>query len=99
MHLCERKKSLIWHFDVKGTGWVGLLLSVILMQTVGRFNMSGYLGIQNIQCLTQKLNRVFNDDKYYCLFFIYTKQPSPCSYMIVRKTIHIALLNEQQGSF
>ena len=29
----------IWHFDVKGTGWVGLKLSVILRQTVGRFDM------------------------------------------------------------
>ena len=29
----------IWHFDVKGTGWVGLQLSVILTQTVGRFDM------------------------------------------------------------
>ena len=29
----------IWHFDVKGTGWVGLELSIIFMRTVGRFNM------------------------------------------------------------
>ena len=29
----------IWHFDVKGTGWVGLQLSVILTQTVGRLDM------------------------------------------------------------
>ena len=29
----------IWHFDVKGTMLVGLQLSVILTQTVGRFNM------------------------------------------------------------
>ena len=28
----------IWHFDVKDTKWVGLQLSVILTQTVGRFN-------------------------------------------------------------
>ena len=27
----------IRHFDVKGTGWVGLELSIIFMQTVGRF--------------------------------------------------------------
>ena len=29
----------IWHFDVKATGWVGLQLSVILMQNVGKFDM------------------------------------------------------------
>ena len=29
----------IWHFDVKGTGWVGLELSIIFMQTMGRFYM------------------------------------------------------------
>ena len=29
----------IWHFDVKGTGCVGLEPSIIFMQTVGRFNM------------------------------------------------------------
>ena len=29
----------IWHFEVKGAGWVGLELSVILTQTVGRFDM------------------------------------------------------------
>ena len=29
----------IWHFDVKVTRWVGLQLSVILTQTVGRFDM------------------------------------------------------------
>ena len=30
----------IWHFDVKGTGWVGLELSIIMTQTVGKFDMS-----------------------------------------------------------
>ena len=52
MYLCQRKKYFIkipevitsifriWHLEVKGTGWVGLELSVILTQTVvGRFNM------------------------------------------------------------
>ena len=29
----------IWHFDVKRTGWVGLQLSVILTETVERFDM------------------------------------------------------------
>ena len=29
----------IWHFDVKDTGWVGLELSIIFMQTVGRFDI------------------------------------------------------------
>ena len=29
----------IWDFEVKGTGWVGLELSVILAQTVGRLDM------------------------------------------------------------
>ena len=29
----------IQHFDAKGTDWVGLQLSVILTQTVGRFEM------------------------------------------------------------
>ena len=31
----------IWHFDVKGTGWVGLELelSIIFMQTLERFDM------------------------------------------------------------
>ena len=29
----------IWYFDVKDTVWVGLQLSAILMQTVGRFNI------------------------------------------------------------
>ena len=28
----------IWHFDVKDTGQMGLQISVILTQTVGRFN-------------------------------------------------------------
>ena len=28
----------IWHFDEKGTGWVGLELSITFMRTVGRFN-------------------------------------------------------------
>ena len=27
------------HFDVQDTGWVGLQLSIILTQTVGRFDM------------------------------------------------------------
>ena len=52
MHLCERKKNSlhifeiininfwqIWNFDVKGTGWLGLQLSIIFKQTVGRFDM------------------------------------------------------------
>ena len=29
----------IWYFEVKGTGWVGLELSVILAQIVGRLDM------------------------------------------------------------
>ena len=29
----------IWFFDIKGTGWVGLQLSVILTLTVRRFDM------------------------------------------------------------
>ena len=31
----------IWYFDVKGTGWVGLELeiSIIFMQSLGRFQM------------------------------------------------------------
>ena len=29
----------IWHFDVKEAGWVGLQLSIILIQTVGRSDM------------------------------------------------------------
>ena len=29
----------IYHFGVKGTEWVGLQLSVIVTQTVGRFDM------------------------------------------------------------
>ena len=28
----------IWHFDVKGTWWVGLELTIIFMQAMGRFN-------------------------------------------------------------
>ena len=52
MHLYEIKNSfikipeaininfwLIWQFDVKGTGWVGLELSIIFMQNVGRLDM------------------------------------------------------------
>ena len=54
MHLYERKKSFItfpafeviiinfwqiWHFDVKGTGQVGLQLIDILMETVGKFDV------------------------------------------------------------
>ena len=37
----------IWHFDLKGTRWVGLELSIIFMQTVGSFNMwvTPYTGI------------------------------------------------------
>ena len=61
MHLCERKKSFIkfiyevvnfdfqqiWHFDVKGTGLVGLELSIIFVQTEGTFDMwvTPYTGI------------------------------------------------------
>ena len=30
----------IWHFDMKGTGWVGLKLRIIFTRTVGRFRMS-----------------------------------------------------------
>ena len=29
----------IWHFDVNGTGWVGLQLDIILTKTVGRFDV------------------------------------------------------------
>ena len=29
----------IWHFGVKGTGWVILELCIIFMQTEGRFDM------------------------------------------------------------
>ena len=29
----------IWYFEVKGTGWVVLELSIIFMETVGRFDM------------------------------------------------------------
>ena len=29
----------IWDFDVKGTGWVSLELSIIFEQTVGKFDM------------------------------------------------------------
>ena len=29
----------IWHFEVKGTGLVGMQLSVVLTQTVGRFDI------------------------------------------------------------
>ena len=29
----------IWHFGVKGTGWVRLELSIIFSQTVERFDM------------------------------------------------------------
>ena len=29
----------IWHFDVKGTGWVDLERSIIFTQTVARFDM------------------------------------------------------------
>ena len=37
----------IWHFDGKGTGWVGLELSIILTRTVERFDMwvTPYTGI------------------------------------------------------
>ena len=36
-----------------------------------------------------KLGHVLNDDKYYCLFFTYTKQLTLSSYMTLRKTLHI----------
>ena len=29
----------IWYFDVKGTGWLVVILNVILAQTVGKFDM------------------------------------------------------------
>ena len=29
----------ICHFDVKGSGWVGLELSIVLAQAVGRFDI------------------------------------------------------------
>ena len=33
----------------------------------------------------KKVKHVFYEDKYNCLFFIYTKQLSPSNYMKVRK--------------
>ena len=55
----------IWHSDVKGTGWVSLELTIILTETVGRFNMwvTPYTSILtleswNISCLkTQVIRR------------------------------------------
>ena len=44
---------------------------------------------KNIWCLTQKLNHVFKDNKYYCLFFIYMKQLSPFNYVAVVTKLHI----------
>ena len=44
---------------------------------------------KNIWCLTQKLNHVFKDNKYYCLFFIYMKQLSPSNYVAVVTKLHI----------
>ena len=43
----------IWHSDVMGTGWVGLELSIILTQTVGRFDMrvTPYTGILTLKKL------------------------------------------------
>ena len=38
----------------------------------------------------KKLNHVFNDNKDYHLFFIYTKLLSTSSYMTVRKTLYKA---------
>ena len=37
----------IWHFDKKATGWVGLKLSIIFIQTAGRRDKSlaSYIGI------------------------------------------------------
>ena len=41
----------IWHFDRKWTGRVGLELSIILMQTVGIFDMwvTPYIGILTLE--------------------------------------------------
>ena len=36
---------------------------------------------------------IFNDDKYYYLFLIYTKQPIS-GYMTLRKTLHIKKVNK-----
>ena len=33
----------------------------------------------------KKVKHVFHEDKYNCLFFIYTKQLTPSNYMKVRK--------------
>ena len=43
----------IWHFDLRGTGWVGLELSIIFRQTVGRFDMqvTPYTGILTLEKL------------------------------------------------
>ena len=35
------------------------------------------------------MTHIFNDDKYYCLFLIYTKQLTLSSSMTIRKTLHI----------
>ena len=53
-----------------------------------RYLMHMTCGIQNIRCLTQKLNHVFNNNN--CLFFIYMKQLSLYSYMTVEKKHYIS---------
>ena len=59
------------------------------MTTILKYSMQMTQDIQSIPCLTQKMNHIFNENKYYCLFLIYTKQLSLFSYMTVRKTLHI----------
>ena len=41
----------------------------------------------------KKLNHIFNDDKYYYFFLIYTKQPLS-GYTTLRKTLHIKKVNK-----
>ena len=52
----------IWHFDVKGTEWVGLEHSIVLALTPGRFNMwvTPYTGILTLTKLKYFMSKDLN---------------------------------------
>ena len=58
----------IWHFDVKGTAWVGLELSIIFMQIVGRFDtwVTPYTGILTLEKLKYFMSKDLSTKTWSC---------------------------------
>ena len=56
---------MIWHYDMKGPGWVGLQRSIIFTLTVGRFDMrvTPYTGILTLTKLKYFIFKDLNTKK------------------------------------